>query len=1133
MSYLATPLDRIRAEYDVVVIGSGYGGAIAASRMARAGRSVCVLERGEEWQPGDYPDTPVEGFREIQIDSPERHIGSRTGLFDFRVNPDISVLIGCGLGGTSLINANVVLPPEPDVFRTDDWPEALRADLDDGFADGIRRATEMLRPVPYPETAPPLTKLRALEKSARHMGARFYRAPIAVTFADGVNHVGVEQRACNLCGDCVSGCNHGAKNTLLMNYLPDACNHGAELFTGAAVRRVERRGGRWLVHYEEIDAGRERFDAPPLFVAADVVILAAGALGSTEILLRSHAAGLPLSDRLGEHFTGNGDVLGFAYNADEEVNGVGIGRALDRAGPGPCITGIIDRRDCQPFTEGMVIEEGVIPAPLSVLMPAALAAAAAAIGQDTDQGLRDYAGERLREAGSLLAGAAAGAVRNTQTFLVMTHDDAAGRLHLEDDRLRIDWPGVGTQAAFRRANDNLAEATRALGGTYVHSPTWIEQMRHSVVTVHPLGGCGMADTAERGVVDHKGRVFAGPSGDAVHDGLYVCDGAVIPRSVGVNPLLTISALAERCSALLARDRGWTIDYTLPSRPRQRSEEQQVGIQFTETMRGFCSTEVLDDPASAAAHGEATGSKLEFTLTVTADDLEQLLHGAEHTARIHGTVDAPALSADPLRVVAGEFQLLVPGELVRERRMHYRLQLISTEGRAYWFDGFKSIRDDRGIDLWSDTTTLFVTVYEGTSEQDTVAARGVMKILPADFARQMRTLRVLRARDMRTRLRALTEFGRFFAGTLYDTYGGVLAGRTTLDPDAAPRKIRPLEAPAPEVTFFTAADGVQLRLTRYRGGSAGPVLLAPGLGVSSLIFTIDTIATNLVEYLCAHGYDVWLLDHRASIDLPSSREEYTADVVATRDYPAAVERVREITGARSLQVVGHCFGGTTFLMSMLAGLEGVHSAVISQASLHMATPVTGRIKAGLHLPRVLKALGIESLSAQVRRDADWQSRLFDSALRLSPVEFEEWCRSPVCRRITFMYGPLYEHDQLNSGTHDALHELFGVAQMSALDQLAAIARAGHLVDAAGRDAYMPHLDRLAIPITFVHGEENACFLPAGSRASCDLLGEHNGTHLYEHVVVPDYGHIDCMFGRNAVRDVYPHVLRHLDAHRAQV
>src|SRR4249920_785594 len=101
---LASPLEQMKARYDVVVVGSGYGGGIAASRLSRAGQSVCLLERGEERQPGEFPDTIPEAARNMQAQTPDGTIGSKTGLFDFHINPDINVLVGCGLGGTSLIN---------------------------------------------------------------------------------------------------------------------------------------------------------------------------------------------------------------------------------------------------------------------------------------------------------------------------------------------------------------------------------------------------------------------------------------------------------------------------------------------------------------------------------------------------------------------------------------------------------------------------------------------------------------------------------------------------------------------------------------------------------------------------------------------------------------------------------------------------------------------------------------------------------------------------------------------------------------------------------------------------------------------------------------------------------------------
>jgi cholesterol oxidase len=1126
MSNLATPIERLAREYDVVVVGSGYGGAIAASRFARAGRRVCLLERGEERQPGDFPENSAEGLREIQADSPDRRVGSSTALFDLHINPDISVLSGCGLGGTSLINANVAIPPDERVWADPLWPDAIRTDVQHGVAQGVRRAQEMLRPTPLPsDQSPP--KLQAMEKSAQAMGARFERLPITVNFEDRINHVGVEQPACNSCGNCVGGCNVGAKNTLMMNYLPDARNHGAEIFTRTAVRRVERRGTRWVVHFDLLEAGPKRFNAPGLFVAADVVVLAAGSLGSTEILLRSRESGLPVSDRLGEGFTGNGDVLGFAYNADQFIGGVGVGSTRGKKGPGPCITSVIDLRGTDRLNDGMIIEEGVIPSTLGPILAPALLMASRAVGEDTDAGLRDYAEEKYREIQALVPGGSTGAVGNTQTFLVMAHDDSAGRIHLADDRVRISWPGVGSQAVFDKINGELLRATAALGGTYVTNPLWTKLAGRSLVTVHPLGGCGMGETSETGVVDHRGRVFSGESGDQVHDGLYVSDGSVIPRSLGVNPLLTISALAERTADLIARDRGWEIPYDLPSAPRAASVEKRVGVQFTEAMRGFFSLGSDLDFVEAAEQGRESDSRLEFTLTVNSDDLYDMLRRPDHSASLYGSVSVPALSTEPFSVTKGTFHLLtVDPDEVRTRRMTYKMPMEHPDGRTFFLHGFKRIHDDRGFDVWSDTTTLFVSVHEGEDESGPVVGRGVLRIKTKDFSKQLRTFKITNAGGIARRLKAMADFGKFFAGALYDTYGGVLAPRSTLDPGATARTRRELAVDPPDAHYFSTADGVSLRLVRYEGGSKGPVLLVHGLGMSGQVFSVDTLNVNLVEYLTESGYDVWVLDSRASIDIAGSEDQFTADLIAEQDLPAAVGKVRELTGAAAVDVVAHGLGATTLLMAIVGGLQGVRSAVCSQGGLHVVTQRAARVKAGLYLPGVIKALGQQSLRADGGGTKGWKNRLFDAGLRLLPVELEEQCSSPVCRRITFMYGPLYEHDQINLATHEALHELFGVVNLQVFDHLARMVREGHAVRTTG-ESWLRDLDRLALPITFLHGADNACFLPESTQATMAALADANGPDFYRHTVIPDYGDMDCLIGKDAARDVFPLILEHLE------
>ena len=842
MPRLSSPVREIKNHYTVLVVGSGYGGAIAASRLARAGQQVCVLERGREFQNGEYPDTEAEALAEMQAQLPSGHTGSRTGLYDFHINPDVNVFMGCGLGGTSLINGNVALRPEPRGFDDPRWPQALRDDLG-SVEEGYRRAEEMLRPAAYPARYPALPKLLALEQSASLLGQTCERAPITVNFAEGINHVGVEQHACMLCGDCVTGCNYGAKNTVLFNYLPDAKNFGAEIYTQISVRHIERKDGRWLVHYQALETGREDFDEPLRTVSADIVVLAAGTLGSTEILLRSKAAGLPLSDQVGQQFSGNGDVLGYSYGCTEEIRGVGYGHRdpRDMEAVGPCIAGAIDMRRQPDLDDGIVIQEFVTPGALVNLLPGALAEAGAALGKVAEEGLE----EAMAMEGDIESlsvgpyGAYESAANNTQAYLVTTHERGSGSMRLAGGRLQIEWPHVGDQPIFARVNATLAEATRALGGNYLIDPLWSTIFNHDLITVHPLGGCVMAKDAAHGVVNHKGQAFSASSDTTVHEGLYVCDGSTIPRSLGVGPLLTISALGERTCALLAKDRGWRIDYALPSRSPARHPDNApaspapLGVQFAETARG---------------------DALELDLTVVSDDLDDLMRNPDRKARVAGRALAAALSSEPLKVAGGEFSL---------GRMAYRMKLVGREGKTFYLQGLK------------DAGALHVTLYDGDSEARAVLARSTLRILPQDLQRQLTTLRVSNAPNARARLEATTRFGRALAGDLYDIYGGV----------AGERKKRPLRVNAPTVYPLPGNGGPRRRLIRYEGGSHGPVLLTAGAGMSSMIFSIDTIETNLVEFLFAHSYDVWLLDP------PDDK-----------DREVALAKVKDITRAANVRIL---------------------------------------------------------------------------------------------------------------------------------------------------------------------------------------------------------------------------------------
>ena len=555
MQKISSSIDALKDHYEVVVVGSGYGGGVAAARLARLGREVCVLERGREILPGEYPSTPVEFLKDVQTDTPLGHIGSSTALFDMRYNHDINVVVGCGLGGTSLINAGICIAPDARVLQDPRWPQALRTEQ---WQKYFARAEQMLTPSCYPESYPPVAKYTALQNAAQKLNLTFEPAKIAVTFKDGMNSAGVAQRACIGCGDCVTGCNYHAKNTVLMNYLPDAVKHGALIFTHVKVLSVERAGERWQVRCHSVQDDGESISTRTFSIAADVVVVAAGTLGSSEILLRSAQRGLPLSDRVGQKFSGNGDMVGFAYNNDREINGVGRGAvaSTDSTPPGPCSNGVMRFVDANDMTQEGVLEDGVLPSAFAAFLPALFAAGAKLTGVDTDPGVADKLQELARELRSNVLGSQQGAVHNTLFMVAAGHDTAAGTLYLDNDRLRARWPNAGKQPQIERAHQRMRAVTQTLGGTYIKNPVWNTLTNHSVVTGHPLGGCCTADDARDGVVNHRGQVFMNTQGDAVYPNLLVMDGSVIPGSLGANPLMTIAALAERNSELLAEERGW-------------------------------------------------------------------------------------------------------------------------------------------------------------------------------------------------------------------------------------------------------------------------------------------------------------------------------------------------------------------------------------------------------------------------------------------------------------------------------------------------------------------------------------------------------------------------------------------------
>ncbi len=541
MARLARPLDSLKQRYDAIVIGSGYGGSVAAARLARGGKSVAVLERGREFATGEFPSRFPDLRKEMRVTGRSFSSGPETALYDVRLGEDMHVLVGCGLGGGSLVNAGVALRPDSRVFSDDAWPGQIAQDglLDQGFGEARR----WLRPA-RSARAPALAKFQALKASGvAALGVEPIVPEVVVSFEDTINPAGIAQPACTLCGDCCAGCNVGAKNTMPLTYLPYAVSHGAEIFTHLKVQHIAQdKDGGWIVHADRLDGSKEG----TLKLCADIVVIAAGTLGSTEILLRSRVKGLQVSDRLGHRFSANGDIIAFGYGATAPINAIGVGHPPKIADfpVGASVSGQIELDDDDDLANEIRIQEGAMPSALAPILPVMFLPN----------------GRLLGALQSLVSGVYKGPFAHLQTFFAVSHDSASGRFRLEDDRLALSWPGAANEPVYRRLDAALGALVAKAGGRYVTNPLAGTVMGHQPATAHPLGGCAMGRTHNEGVVNHKAQVFkGGPNAGStdVHGGLYVIDGSIIPRSLGVNPLLTITALAERALSHMAQDRDFS------------------------------------------------------------------------------------------------------------------------------------------------------------------------------------------------------------------------------------------------------------------------------------------------------------------------------------------------------------------------------------------------------------------------------------------------------------------------------------------------------------------------------------------------------------------------------------------------
>ncbi len=521
------------ASFDVIVIGSGFGGAIMARRLAEQGMRVLVLERGRRWEPSQYPRKPGDAW--VYSDD---HPGLFNGWLDMRFFRGMTVAQAAGVGGGSLCYSSVAVEARPDVF-TRGWPAEITHQELKPYYDTVAREMD-LQVLPDGQ----LTRRFELARDAsRNLGyaARFAKAPLAVSFSpdwhygldDPFDHKhsrqftnahGQTQGTCVHLGNCDLGCDVRAKNGLDVNYIPQAERRGADVRPLCLVRYIEPADGAYRVIFDRIEHGR----LVRSHETATRVVLAAGSLGSTEILLRcrDQYRTLPLvSATLGTRWSANANFISMAvYAGDENI----------RQSTGPTISGMLDFADGGYRNQRFVVEDDGFP---NLLLNAIKASLDSRVRTRFGRQLLDELEEFVRDDTPL---------RNLMLWLGAGQDAGDGRIFLKrrwftpwKRALSLSWqvePSEGVLEAIESMHQNLTEAT---GGRFRSMPTW--SLLKSLLTLHPLGGCPIGTSADNGVVDHLGRVFGYPN-------LIVADGAVLPTPTVRNPSHTIAALAERMAA---------------------------------------------------------------------------------------------------------------------------------------------------------------------------------------------------------------------------------------------------------------------------------------------------------------------------------------------------------------------------------------------------------------------------------------------------------------------------------------------------------------------------------------------------------------------------------------------------------